>query len=456
MVKSSQANSLNKSILTIGLTWFIQFIPISTNGQPTSWLSVDFLLDNYVTTMYNDTITNSLFIAGVFQHVDNIHCNSVLKYDASGISFIDTNNFVATPPHAIIRYDSTIYVGGFYGLHRLVNGQWDSIAFNSGFKVNDLLIEDSNLIVGGYFVDIGNQMNYGLARYDGITFYDYHGFPDEVPNWAEVGALVKFENELVVGGNIDTSITKEILSWDGSNWLKFGGGIPGIGEEWVSDMAVYHGELFVAGRFRKSWGSQGDNILKWSNGQWTEVGEGIQGVQEDVLKVYHGKLWVGGKFTKAGLVDCSNIAVWDGLQWCTPPGDLKQGISALEVYNDTLYVGGGFDMIDGDTTKRYLVKFNSDSPMKCDSTVGISESLGSEKILIYPNPSSGQFSIEFNSNLDGMIQIYDLLSTEIIRAEINGRSKMSFDLNTVLSNGFYQAKIITSKGSTTRRLLIRK
>lgn len=456
MVMFSLKNLLSKSFFISSLILFILTAPTKSSCQQTSWLSSNFSLDNYVTTLYNDKSTNSLFIGGVFQHIDNIKCNSILRLDSSGLSFLDTMNFVATPPHVILRYDTAIYVGGFYGLHRLINGKWDSVAFNSGFKVNDLVLEDGSLIVGGYFVNIGNQTNFSLARYDGITFTDYHNFSNEVQNSGEVGALIKFNHELIVGGNFEMAPTKEILSWNDSNWFHFNGGIQGIGDEWVSALEEYNGDLYVAGRFKKEWGSPGDNILKWSNGKWSEVGLGIKGVQVDALKVYQGKLWAAGKFTNAGLVSCSNIAFWDGNQWCAPTGEFNQGISAMEVYNDTLYVGGGFDMIDGDATKRYLIKFNADSPMRCDSTVGISTPNEIKGFLIYPNPSFGRFTIEFKSKVDGIIQIFDLLGKEVFSSKIKGKSNVSFDFDKEISNGIYFIHIVTSNGSTTQQLLVIK
>ena len=72
------------------------------------------------------------------------------------------------------------------------------------------------------------------------------------------------------------------------------------------------------------------------------------------LHELNGDIYVGGQFNFAGGVHAENVARWNGHQWCgmgghyvtqTPGGQ----VFSLASWRDSLYVGGNFVTIDGDT-----------------------------------------------------------------------------------------------------------
>ena len=61
--------------------------------------------------------------------------------------------------------------------------------------------------------------------------------------------------------------------------------------------------------------------------------------------IYNDKLYVGGGFLKAGDIPVKDIATWDGINWdslgCNPPIIGGGGIRTIEDYNNDIYIGGG-------------------------------------------------------------------------------------------------------------------
>jgi hypothetical protein len=73
---------------------------------------------------------------------------------------------------------------------------------------------------------------------------------------------------------------------------------------------------------------------------------GVEGYGVSALAVWENQLFAGGGFLSAGGVTATNFARWDGSQWSQVGGgvgaDLSQGVGALVVQGDRLYVGGYF------------------------------------------------------------------------------------------------------------------
>lgn len=93
----------------------------------------------------------------------------------------------------------------------------------------------------------------------------------------------------------------------------------------------------------------------------------------------------------------------------------------------------------------------------CGSTVGINEVLLENTFNIYPNPSSGNFTITTNElgpdNIS--ISVYDLLGSRIQKIENIKSFPFKMDLNE-LSNGIYFFNINSGNKSVTKRLIISK
>lgn len=96
-----------------------------------------------------------------------------------------------------------------------------------------------------------------------------------------------------------------------------------------------------------------------------DVGGGMNGAVY-CLQVYNGELYAGGEFTTAGSVFAEGIAKWNGTSWSAlPNGPSAAGIGTvivgtMAVFNNELYVGGGFDSI-GNQLANGFAKWNGSS-----------------------------------------------------------------------------------------------
>ena len=103
---------------------------------------------------------------------------------------------------------------------------------------------------------------------------------------------------------------------------------------------------------------------------------------------------------------------------------------------------------------------NSDS--NCDTiatTVGIDESIRTDNVKLYPNPSSGNFIVSFYSATanDYKIEIVDITG-RIFSGKTGltkyGKNHIFFD--AVLPDGVYMIKVIVENNISTRRMVIRR
>lgn len=90
---------------------------------------------------------------------------------------------------------------------------------------------------------------------------------------------------------------------------------------------------------------------------------------------------------------------------------------------------------------------------QCHNTVGLGDAEEENKIILYPNPTSGVVNISFNGETLLDVLFYDL-EGRCVRHETNDRSGFA-DAST-LPAGFYMVHIRTASGLQIRRLIVQK
>ncbi|MEQ8324047.1 MAG: T9SS type A sorting domain-containing protein [Vicingaceae bacterium] len=377
-----------------GLLILILWASVLT-GQSNSWMPVDFWTDGAIRTMFADTIYGSLYLGGNIQSVNGMKASGTFRYDHSGPHVIDASFTIPYPSLCIALYKNEVYIGGFEGLYRFRNGSWDAVIDDPDSRIDALYVDNGMLLIGGLLGNTTGFVNPGIVQYDGNSFSIYNNAHNELYRYGEIYSLIRKDTLLIAAGDCDTTITKEIMAWDGSSWFKFIGGVQGGGlATYIEDMVVFQGELYVGGVFHKTDGAIANHILKWDGQQWQALGKGLVGEGVTSLIVYQDKLWVGGSFTHAGDFQVNSLATWDGVKWCRPFGDFNRPVYAMEIYKDTLYVSGDFYYLEGDPKKTAIVKYDPSKSVNCDITVGMEHiTNGLETLSIYPNPVSSELNI---------------------------------------------------------------
>lgn len=140
---------------------------------------------------------------------------------------------------------------------------WDGTAWTAapggaanGFT-HELTVDGDDLLVGGYFTEIGGITARGAARWNG-TAWTSLGFPTEVGVYA-LGRGP--DGELYAGGalgNLGGAATGGIARWSGTAWEPVAGGLgnrdfPGA----VTDLVAHDGSLYVTGCFHTAGGADG-------------------------------------------------------------------------------------------------------------------------------------------------------------------------------------------------------
>jgi PKD repeat protein len=130
------------------------------------------------------------------------------------------------------------------------------------------------------------------------------------------------------GGTFALGTGQSIARWDGTSWVEVGGGVNHVGGSYteVHALAVYDGELIVAGDFSLAGGVRADNVARWNGTRWAPLGEGLPFIVYS-LAVYEGRLVAGGM-------------AWDGTSWAPlAPFGLNR-VEAMTVYEGDLIVAG--------------------------------------------------------------------------------------------------------------------
>ncbi|HEY1016411.1 MAG TPA: hypothetical protein VGE07_27120 [Herpetosiphonaceae bacterium] len=181
----------------------------------------------------------------------------------------------------------------------------------------------------------------------GVSWNEASSFVNEVDIGPE-GQLYAAGRFRQAGGATANSVAR----WDGRDWRPLGGGItrlsgsPGL----VNDLVWWRGELYAGGVFDAAGGVAAYCLARWNGSRWAPVGDGSIAEAPNggvtALEVYNDELYVAGYFSRAGNLAASRIVRWDGNRWASlgpgVGGPSGTGAEALAIHNNSLYVGGVF------------------------------------------------------------------------------------------------------------------
>ncbi|MEP7268996.1 MAG: T9SS type A sorting domain-containing protein [Saprospiraceae bacterium] len=384
--------------------------------------------------------------------------------------------------------------------------------------VNDIEVHNGILYAGGEFTQAGNTPVNKIASWNGSTWSDMPqgGINGTITN---VDALLSSPWGLVVGGRFNSVGTSPVTAnniarWNpGPGWATFGNGFNGP----VFALSHFNGNVIAGGNFDNSPGGF-NNLAIWV-GYWTKVGGGgavnvnstlpTSGDGIHAIATYNGTLIVGGQFPNAVSTTVQNgnnthhLAQWNGAYWTTlgigpnPPGssvNTGNGIYALKVINNELYVGGQFTQMNNQSIN-LLAKWNGTtwsgighpgtgivraielySPNKnsaCNLYVGgevlfnqwncsgVSTVNENKKfdISVYPNPAQNNIFIGLKeiTAKEIYIEVFDLLGHKVQRIKSNFPSNKTLAISTDdWAAGTYFIKLYSMDNFVVKKIILSK
>ncbi len=246
------------------------------------------------------------------------------------------------------------------------------------------------LYVGGGFTSGAGLTFDRIARFDG----SWSAVGDGIAAWthgtfgccAKVHSLAVFDGgagpalhvggDFMFAGTTQQLSTESITRWQGGQWHDLQGGFSFLTGCVDCPPRVYALEAFdagagprlvAAGSFDIAGGAMMNNIAQWDGSAWSTMAFGVQNFRHGVfesawisaLAVYNGSLYASGHFNEAAGAPANAIVRWTGSTWATlgdglePNGDdppFSYG-NAMAVFDDgsgpALFVGGEFNRAGG-------------------------------------------------------------------------------------------------------------
>lgn len=432
------------------------------------WQTLQDGLEKYTTELYTDTVSNNLFVGGVFKSVNN---NTVwgiadwngVQWDSLG-SGIDDSSFTNRPAatYAIQRYGNWIYVGGAFqeagnlnapAFARWNGSNWDTVpgAHMMPFDViYDAAVYNNELYVCGSFDSIGNTPANCIAKWNGITWQIVgNNYAFTSPNLTLSLRKMEFYNGgiYVSGFFFDPSGNPcKLAKWDGNAWIFFPNQLLGLGT--VMDMKVYNNKLYLGGLFHTPANpNNGHSIISWNDTVWSGVGGGVQIIVNQnptiiSMRVHNGKLFCVGNFEQIGGISAMGLGTWDGTNWCGYDTDFKNngqfcGATDIAFYNDTMYLGGGYQTADGDTVN-YVAKWIGGSFIDTCGFIstGFEDNLSVPVISFFPNPASTNTTFQNLDMHSTELVILDSFGRKVLIQKLNGEKQIEISVAD-LANGMY-------------------
>jgi trimeric autotransporter adhesin len=259
--------------------------------------------------------------------------------------------------YALVMDGTNLYVGGnFTAAGNVIANyiaMWDGSAWSSvggglNGQVNALAIgpNDGYLYVGGSFQNAGNNPNADrIAVWDGAAWQALGtGFNNVVSSLVFDGS-----GNLYAGGTFTNPGLSRVALWDGSTWNALGTGIANGGVNALAIDGSNH--LYAGGSFTDAVGDM-DYIGMWDGSTWSAVGTGLSSTVYALAASGGNNIYVGGSFIDAGgVASADRVALWSGSAWSAlGSGIANNSVYTLVVDGSSLHVGGNFDNAGGVAT----------------------------------------------------------------------------------------------------------
>jgi hypothetical protein len=266
----------------------------------------------------------------------------------------------------VVGYTTVTGENSEQSIVRYRDGAWDTLGTFYGGLADAERLGDTLVVAGASNLDFVNEIPIEgvAAHYDG-AWHPYGAFDLGIRNLKLInGELYAIGGFRYVDGQLCNGIAKRV----GGGWQCFD---PPPMEQTTGnspqlyDAEIYQGDLYACGVVSLPPNDQ-RNIIRFNGTSWDAPGGGMFGgfASGRCLTVYQDELYLGGGFTVADGNAGNCIMKWNGSQWSGLNGDL-QGVfndnltraTALSFlhHDGKLLVGGEFSYVAGYQANRFAV-----------------------------------------------------------------------------------------------------
>ena len=312
--------------------------------------------------------------------------------------------------------------------------QWRALGNGFGGTVRVLHAHNGDLYAGGDFTASGG-IQY-VARWTGSTWAPLGTSAQNGAN-NSVYAMTSYGGNLIIGGYFSqvggTVTTGRVAAWNGSTWSTVGQGMTGG----VEALAVFGTDLVAAGVFTTlTGGSPAQRVARWNGASWSAMGDGFN-TSVASLHVHAGELYAGGSFTSSGTNPVANIARWNGTAWQQVGAGVNSTVSTMGTYNGNLIAGGSFTATGGTPVGR-VGQFVSGAW----STLGAGVNSPVNDLVVGPNNELtlvGNFTDAGGLEVSGLARYNGINYVGFGNALSNGVNALAFFQGELIAGGRFRS-----------------
>lgn len=239
-------------------------------------------------------------------------------------------------------------------------------AMGNGFNASVMTINSNSngdtLFAGGRFVHSGGVIMNNIAYWtNGSWAQPATGLDNPVKTIVRIQDRIFAGGEFAYGGD---SLLNCFAEWNGTRFTGYARGFFKSGQHSVATtvnaIAYYKNKIYAGGIFDYA-NDKTDymrNIAAWNGSKWEDAGGGITGNSGvNCMLVFNDTLYVGGGFTTSGGTTTFNVSRWDGSAWRSVGNGMNNEVNCFVAYQGTLYAGGVFTQAGGNNIS-YIAKWD--------------------------------------------------------------------------------------------------